>query len=462
MKNCITLLLCFVNSLTLFAASLPRIDLHYTLLACDTFNAGSFRFNNETDTFSFCMKIRHRGASSSSYDKPSYAIKLVDDKGNSIDGTFLDMRSDNYWILDAMACDKARMRNRVSMDLWLEISHQPWYKEQEPKCINGYRGKMVVVYVNGQNNGIYHFMERVDRKQLKLKKYSDEKGIRGVLYNSIHWGGTAKFSAPTTEPSNTNDTWDSWELKYPDLEDGEPITWNPLYDLISFVNFTDSATFADSIAEKLDLPVFVDYILFCQLLSARDNEAKNTYLSFYDDSYQHALYTPWDLDHSWGRQYDGTDENTDYILFDGHKLADRLSQDYPHFNDILDSRWKELRQHFFTVEHIDTLFEPYFTLYNTTGMDTIEQQLWSGHNDLYFNIASEQSYIHQWLSDRINYLDFIYHYTYTTTPIESQYSSISSNIFTKIYLNGHLYIQCGNSWYDLLGSPTLHANTLLP
>lgn len=43
------------------------------------------------------------------------------------------MRSDNNWILDAMAVDRARMRNRVSTDLWLAFSTKPYHAAYTPK-----------------------------------------------------------------------------------------------------------------------------------------------------------------------------------------------------------------------------------------------------------------------------------------------------------------------------------------
>ena len=115
--------------------------------------------------------IRWRGATSLRYQKKSYAIKLKDASGNKLDASLLGMRSDNSWILDAMAVDKARISNRVSTDLWLDFSRKPYYFAQEPELVNGTHGKFVEVYLNGRYDGLYGLTEKVDRKQLKLKKY---------------------------------------------------------------------------------------------------------------------------------------------------------------------------------------------------------------------------------------------------------------------------------------------------
>ena len=456
MKHYIILLLSFVSSLTLFAESLPRVDLHYTTFAADTFNVGSFRFVNGTDTISLGMKVRHRGATSLMYDKPSYAIKLIDSLGNNFDASFLGMREDNYWILDAMASDKARMRNRVSLDLWLAFSRKPWYAELEPKMINGYRGEMVEVYVNDQPYGIYCLMERVDRKQLKLKKYSEKKGVQGLLYKNTSWTLLARYWIDYRNPRpDTSMVWDGWEQKEPDPEDGEPISWQQLEHHVNVCRKTTGKAYPDTLKLHLDIPVFVDYVLFTQLLSARDNVNKNRYLSFYNANIdQRALYTPWDLDHSWGRQYNSIEEATDAQLsWESNYLYIRMMSYYG-LQDTLEARYAELRKHYFTIDYIDALFAPYFEQFAQTGMDTIEQKIWSGHNDISFDIASEQAYIHNWVVARLAYLDEYYHYSPDTPSVLITLPASATETClppTKQLQDGHLYIRQSDHLYDCLG-----------
>lgn len=451
MKRLSIIMILSVIGLLVRAESLPRVDLYFNTLSSDTFSMGTFRLVQDSDTIALPIQVRHRGNSALVYDKPSYAIKTFDTLGVKLDTALLGMRSDNYWILDAMAVDKARMRNRVAMDLWLEFSRKPWYQSLEPKCINGYRGKMVAVYVNDTAQGIYCLMERVDRKQLKLKKYSEKKGVQGLLYKSSLNYRTVIYYLWNT-PADTLTTWDGWEQKYPDAEDGEPISWQPLYHHIYRLTRTYGSAFADTARTHLDMPVYIDYILFCQLLAARDNYSKNINLSFYNSTDERALYTPWDLDHSWGRQYNSTEEATDAVVnFDGNYLFKRMKS-YYHIEDTLAARYAQLRENYFTIDHIDSLFAPYFELYATTGMDTIEANIWSGHNDIEFDIPSEQQYIHDWVVERLNYLDSVYQYTPPMPPIVTQSQQATPALqVTKILRDGHLYIRRGETLYDCLG-----------
>ncbi|MBP5704773.1 MAG: CotH kinase family protein, partial [Paludibacteraceae bacterium] len=62
------------------------------------------------DTFDIYAK--YRGGTSKNFQKKNYAVKLVDSSDSKMSVRLIGMRSDNSWILDAMAVDKARMRNR--------------------------------------------------------------------------------------------------------------------------------------------------------------------------------------------------------------------------------------------------------------------------------------------------------------------------------------------------------------
>lgn len=388
-------------------AVLPVIKVSYDTICRTDFNPGKMEFIYKGDTTRLDIQVRHRGSYASTFDKLSLAIKVVDANGEKRDVSFLSMRTDNYWVLDAMAVDKARMRDRVSMDLWLEFSRKPWYASLERECINGYRGEYVNVLINGRRYGVYCLKERVDRKQLKLKKIKDGRQIRGLLYKvTSYTNSTGLYDTYTTQPSDTVASWDGWELSYPDLEDGDSITWKPLTDLIDFINKSDSATFVDSLYDHVDLPVFIDYILFTDLLSARDNVIKNTYLSFYNiEKYDKVTFTPWDIDHSWGRMYDSSPEDDDWVLWDKNRLKQRLSDEYPCFDDSLAMRWHELRQTYFSIEHLDSLTAHYFDLLASTGADVMETILWNSHNGITLNIKQERQYMHDWMVRRLAILD---------------------------------------------------------
>ena len=71
-----------------------------------------------SQTVHYKCKLRYRGASALKYDKKSFAVKLFDENGEDFDAEIFGIRNENDWILDAMAIDRIRMRNRVCFDLW--------------------------------------------------------------------------------------------------------------------------------------------------------------------------------------------------------------------------------------------------------------------------------------------------------------------------------------------------------
>ena len=437
--------LCHAVSATQVQSEIPVIRLQYSALDKDTFSAASFVFISNADTTAMPALIRHRGASSTKYQKKSYAVKLLDEAGEKKDASFMGMRSDNYWILDAMAVEKGRMRNRVAMDLWLDFSAKPSYVSAEPDMCNGARGKFVEVYVNDAYEGLYCLMERVDRKQLKLKKAKNTT-INGVLYKSATWDGS--LFGPLTPYDNHSATWMRYEYEYPDVEDNL-ITWAPLYDVMDFVNTASAADFAAQVSSRVDVPVWMDYFLFTNLLSARDNCGKNLYLSFYNiNQNSPLLVTPWDMDHSFGRMYNADKEDPQAVCKWSNALYNRLASDLPDYYTQLLERYAELRHTFFSLEALMQRFSDYFALFNATHVAERETERWSGVNDVSLDFSAEETYIASWLEQRLAYTDSLFHYTSEESAVEQLSVPCSAS---KQFRDGRFIIIRDTKAYTLTG-----------
>ena len=74
----------------------------------------------------FRCKVKYRGNSSMRYEKKSFTIKLLDTYNGEFDVNLLGLRTDDTWVLDAMAIDRIRMRNRVNFDVWNDMSRVPY------------------------------------------------------------------------------------------------------------------------------------------------------------------------------------------------------------------------------------------------------------------------------------------------------------------------------------------------
>ena len=429
---------------------LPIVEINGTSLST-SYHRGSIRVNDintiaPVDTL-YNANLRHRGATAAGKRKKSYAIKLKDANWQSIDRKFLNMREDNNWILDAMAVDPGRMRNRVSTDLWLDFSTPPYQSKYEKKAVNGTHGQFVEVLLNGNYAGVYCLTEKVDRKQLKLKKIhpaqieTHQDTVRGTLYKSSSWtysiflghNSDSRYY-PMTKASNYSNysmTWDGWENKYPDLDDGESIDWKPLYDAVNICAASNNNDFIFNVGAYYDLPVFMDYYLFLELILATDNHGKNMYLYNYDQTqFKKISLTPWDLDGVFGRRWNGSmnitsNPATDWITFiwsyehGEYTIYKRLKElDYENWNQRVAARYQALRDSkIFNAGNLLKRFTDYRDLLKESGAEDREIKRWQGA-DVYMDFDYEMDYLKTWIEGRIKYLDKQYNYSEPVDPYD--------------------------------------------
>ncbi|MDH8702051.1 hypothetical protein M2138_001405 [Dysgonomonadaceae bacterium PH5-43] len=400
----------------------------------ENYSKGRFRVNEGTKTYTQTgelvnAEIRYRGATARGYDKKAFAIKLRNDNWESLDRSFFGLRNDKYWILDAMAMDRSRMRNRVTTDLWNDFSADPYHKVKEPDMVNGTRGKYVEVFIDDEYWGLYCMTERIDRKQLKLKKYQPEtETIRGVLYKATGWSyevlmgspyGTGKNAKkagdPLTDFDDDVDNWVKYEAKYPDFEDGEPITWQPLYDVVDLAALANNYNFNRKISDAIDIPVWRDYYLLMELILASDNHGKNAYYYMHNITEEQKLgIAVWDLDGVFGIRWDKNrlDPTWDYISFikqhewEENNLYKRLKANNTNgFRDNLIKRYNYLRFNYFTADNLIQRFVDYVDMFEKTGAATREIERWSGANSVTLDFEEELTFLEEWIYDRVDYLN---------------------------------------------------------
>jgi len=390
--------------------------------------------------------FRHRGSYTIGYSKHSFAVKLVNPitsngtvQYENLDKSFLGMREDNSWILDAMVMDPIRLRNRVSTDLWNDFSVKPEYFSKEPKAINGTRGKYVELFINDTYKGLYCLTETVNRKQLKMKKFKEGSSIgipdtiRGLLYKAVNWTYPTLMKGINMSYNNGSETWDGWETQYPDASGLESLgytDWKPLNDAVDFVANSTDEVFAEKVGRQFDLPEFRDYYLFIELLLATDNHAKNSYFSIYDKTQSKKIsVTPWDLDGVFGRRWSGTksigygygtypEQNFNTYVIKNENGQNNLylrlmKNNVCGFNDSLKSRYAELRKEYFKPENLISRFVRYNDELTADGAANREVQRWITYTGTLEEYLTEISYLSTWINARVAYLDTQYGYVDT-------------------------------------------------
>lgn len=357
--------------------------------------------------------IEYRGATSQNYPKKSLEFEFWNDTTGSDtkDIPLFDMREDKDWNIQAMYNEPLKITSKTAWEIWDNIS-QLYYKDKEPDAKSGIRIKYVEVFINNKYQGIYALSEKIDRKQLKLKKNTNTE-IRGELYKGDSWETTTYYDLPTFD--NTSTTWGGFEYKYPkDLRD-----WTSLYNLHDFVINSNNETFYSQYKEKYDDKNIIDYFIFINLLRATDNYGKNVYTARYNKNEKY-FFIPWDLDGVLGRIWDSSSQNiTDDLQING--LFSRLYNDTrpDGFRLDLKNRWTELRSSSITVDKIMQILIDNFNQLKANG--ALERDQIANSGSTISSEYEEFAYIREWLTKRIEYLDKVFDFGLNgSTPDEGK------------------------------------------
>ncbi|MCC3156212.1 CotH kinase family protein [Hymenobacter sp. 15J16-1T3B] len=385
---------------TLFFTKLPvvHIDTRYPIVDAPSVYAQLQLTETSGRQVQAKLGIEIRGGSSQALPKKSYELSFWADTtgASSADVTLLGMRTDNKYNLQALYNEPLRFRSKVANALWQEI-HQIYYKAQEPEAKNGIAMQYAELFLNGEYRGLYALTERVDRKQLKLKKYNN--GITGELYKGVDWAGAPTFSS-VPPFDNTLDTWAGFEYKHPE----EQIDWTNLYNFCLFVKNSTDANFYANYRQKFHLGNAVDYYLFLNLTRATDNTGKNIYIAKYKQGEPY-YYVPWDLDGVFGTDWQGVNTGSvDDILTNG--FYQRLNQDCSAggFRQTLTARWQALRTTVITEQHIMAKFRAEYNYLAGNNAYAREQLVWGGTQQ----DTTQLGYIQGWVRSRLSYLDGVF------------------------------------------------------
>lgn len=385
------------SNYSVYFSELPIVSINTDKTIIDETNVlANFKMveSNQNLIESF-IGIQYRGAYSQSLPKKSMEIEFwTDNTGvNKKDYSLLGMTTTDGWNLQAMYNEPLRIRSKTNNDLWRMINTLH-YKDKEPNALNGIIMKYVELFLNNEYRGLYCLGEKVNRKQLKLKKYDGT--IRGELYKGYSWEPGSTFYA-VSPFNNESLTWNGFEYKHPN----EAINWSNLYNLIDFAANSSDEDFFNNYQNYFVLDNLVDYYIFLNLLRATDNTGKNTYIAKYNKNDKY-FYVPWDLDGSFGTIWDGSKDFTYNDLL-SNKLYDRLFYDYKQdgFREKLKKKWFSLRSTFIKHDALMLLFNSNHNYLLNNGIYNREALIWQEYN---YDIGNLE-YMSNWIDNRLNYLD---------------------------------------------------------
>lgn len=323
--------------------------------------------------------VEYRGKSSLALPKKSYGIKplssanLEDVKKVS----FFGYRPNDKWSFDALYNDPSKIRNKLSYEVWKSMNH--------PSIESNY----VEVFINNESQGIFRLGEVYTQSKLQLAQDSR-------LYKGLDNSKFTKFT-DYSQRLPRSAIWANWEQEFPDPK--TEISWNSFQEFAKIVVKGSNQEFTLSINQQVDLQQVIDYYLFVQLCYAKDNVGKNWfYLKQSANSPFQILL--WDVDATWGRDENGS--NVSHRLLVENGLFDRLIQLNPdNAKTKIKTRWTELRNNQFSTSQLFLLIDNELSAIENHGVIQKETAIWGQT----LNLRNEQTYLNNWLSNRLNFLD---------------------------------------------------------
>ena len=340
-------------------------------------------FDNRADApvhFSSSIGTIHlRGASSLMYPKQSYKINLRSSTGKteSRDPGLLGMRENSDWILYSPYAEKDCVRNVFSTKLWTEscADHNSFGIE------NGYDYRYVEVFLNGSYHGLYAFGYMPDDLQLQAEESSGE-----VIYKNYDSFDYRTESDHLEEKFRIFNAYEGLS-SYAAMDE-----WKPLKDYIQLLN---SHAPIDELWKRTDRGSYVDFCLYMNLIQSydcagNDGTVKNFYITAKqrDNGYV-MLYTPWDMDLTWGKHfYDYPCDFTENWFFTFGPYGEYPVRENPDLQKELSARYQELRADGWSDAAVDQLIDECEARIFDSGAYARDKERWpesdlvSGQNDL--------------------------------------------------------------------------------
>lgn len=292
------------------------------------------------------MKIKLRGSSSQKFDKKQYAIKMLDENGNSKKVDVMGMGENKDWILNISMLDGSLMRNYTAYMYGSALF------PGTPDC-----KFCEVVMKNGEDKyeyiGVYLMMEKIEKgsDRVNLKDY--EPGDQLVSYLLRRDRENENENQLSTYGSENNLTYGRLSILYPEddiLDEYAKDYITKDIDTIDRVLYSDDLNKFNTWPEYLDEQSFVDYFVFNSIF--RNYDAGNNSTFMYKNAGGKLCMGPvWDYDNACNNDYNAI-QVPDYDYFSNHPWFERLvlSKDYV---KLLESRYKELTSGIFSADNIE-------------------------------------------------------------------------------------------------------------
>ncbi len=337
---------------------IPYIDGLITII--DPINSKNNRYTVDT----YNMLYRAKGETSLRLWKHPYKFQLLTDNYERQATSLFGLRNDDDWYLQAVAGDKTRIREAVTLDLFMDIIDTAQTKHANPQEF-----AFCELFINNEYYGIYQLTEPMDSRQANLNEKTD------YLYKTDSWYFPPFEKVESHQNTGTPEYIGVFSKFYPEYKFEH--RFNPFIEYASVVTYGNMAQkeiTLESISKVENIENIIDNSIAILVLALADNDPKNTYFAAkqQDDGSYIFFKELYDFNYSLGDTYSEstslltTPMTSPYLSI--NSTTDKLfqSKDYSEFKQLYTNRYNELRQTALSEENIiNTINEHYYTLYNS-------------------------------------------------------------------------------------------------
>lgn len=385
--------------------------------------------------------IHVRGGSTKSYPKLGYKVSLTVNSSNGSTKknkcALLGMRQDDDWILYAAYNDQEKIRNVFSANLWMETCGE----DNSFNIENGMRYEYIELFFNGRYWGLYALGYPIDDLQLGTKENKQECIYKKLLWNSeypIEYAEDGTIAGYKISSSERTD-------------------WSILYDFYDKLNRED--TDEDWYYSSIDLNNAIDYVLFINLIQGIDNVSndttKNMYITakIWKDGEHKFLYTPWDMDITWGNAWATEARNLTipYALTPASNTVMESGSLYKLLINHSENAWTaylnkydELRNNLWSDETITNMLIEYENQIFDSGAYRRDMDRWPDGS--YEDPELKLSVFKQYVLDRLHELDEYYE---RVASVKDENAYIIRAVQYKNFADSNFVIQIGEDDEDI-------------
>lgn len=292
------------------------------------------------------IKIKKRGHTSFSYDKPQYLMKMFDADGEENDTEILGMGAGHSWILNGSMADKSMLRNYLPYRIASEIGGSAAAPDS--------RYCEVLLKKDGayEYRGLYLLMETVSRgeNRVNIDSFKQKNAYTSYLVRRDRF---THFDVMLDTYGRLNGLSEEWiGVKYPSaakLTEEAKLFIEQDFSKIEQVIYSQDETVFKTYDKYIDIDSFVDYFLINEFFGNYDAGEHSTYMYKNSGGLLH-IGPVWDFDQAMNNYFQ-EEMDPETLAFQTKPFFEQLTKD-KRFIDCLKERYSVLRKGVLSEEHI--------------------------------------------------------------------------------------------------------------